>query len=1300
MSDRPEVSSYVSTDLERIDGDSLPDQQTHGPSEGLATEDIRIAPIPTATFNTLYNAGTVTNVNGNINIYYENSGPPPPDLRDFHLDHAVRAQFDCGDRVACTEGTRADVIKEIGTWTENGPPVFWLNGSAGTGKSTIAFTLARSFNETGILGASFFCSRDDATCSNHKLIIPSIAHQLAHFHPGFRRRLAAVVKARPDIVHSDVVYQLQELIVQPLGSIRDFPSSCVIVIDALDECKDESTISVILTALSRHVEKLSSVKIFLTSRPERNINLGFRDSVLQGATRRLILHEIELSTVQADIKTYIMIQLEIVRRDYGIDVSWPFGVEVDSLSTLSCGLFIFVATAIKFIQDRNYDDPQGQLGRIVGNAMLLKDDLSDPRHRLDQLYLQVLKNAHPNPSPDLAKRLRLLLGTIVLLQDPLSFHGIQQLFKQQLGGRFDSQSMRQTLVRLHSIILVPEGDNDIIRTLHPSFFDFITSRDRCSISQLLVDPTQQHTVLVAACLRTMQGLKHNICELPDPSILNSEVADLSSRIAEFIPAEMQYACRHWGTHIQYAVISEDIWVILHQFCSKYMLFWVEACSLLGDLRNQLDRLDDVQRTLTKHVHQGSAAAATMALLHDCERLMQEFFPAVSTASAHVYDSALTFAPQDSALRKYYSPQIKVTGGPKEWNACSRIIEGHTKRVMHVAYSLDGTRIASGSTDRTIRLWDAISGAHLNTLEGHSNNINSVAFSPDGTTIASGSDDKTTRLWDAVSGKHLVTLEGHSDVVRSVAYCPDGTRIASGSNDHTIQLWDAASGAHLNTLKGHSDSVLSITFSPDGTTIASSSGYWDKTLRLWDAVSGKHLVALKGHSDSVGSVAYSPNGTRLVSGSDDHTIRIWDAIKRKHRKTLKGHKGSVHSVSFSPDGTTIASSGDKTIRLWDAISGDNLVTLEGHSKIVYSVSFSPAGTHIVSGSLDDTIRLWVTGHRIPPESRFPRTFSRFKITSSLVNHDRISDTNIRRVSFSLDASVIIYAPASGPPMLCDAVTRAYPIALKGHSCDSPLALSHDGTRIVAGFGKRVRVWDTVSGRILKILEGHQIGVQAVAFSPDGTRIASATINGTTRLWDAVTGAHIHIWERQNNWQVDSVAFSPAGTRIASVFTGHEICLWDTLHGTLLATFKTANNPLNSIAFSPDGNHVVGKSMNSEKHNYQLELWDPSFGAEALQVIKTHGDSPALWFPFFPDHRDLATDDDLTRQWAHTYAPNTRYNYFMQDGWLWFAHPRRRLCWVPLTYRGRVMFASNNARIAITTPNTGLVLIIDFSEILDR
>ncbi|KAF7985636.1 hypothetical protein HWV62_2145 [Athelia sp. TMB] len=483
----------------------------------------------------------------------------------------------------------------------NGPPVFWLSGSAGTGKSTIAVTVAETFKKMGMLGASFFCSRDDATCSNHKFIFPSIAYQFAQLHTHLGHDLADIVKKRLEIAHADVAYQLQELIIDPLSKRPRLTSHYVVVIDALDECKDDSTTSVILAAFSRYVEKLSPLKIFLTSRPEHNINLGFEQGELQAATRRLGLHEIELPVVEADINTYLAHQLEVVRMHYKIGGLWPSAAQLNLLSKLSCGLFIFAATSIKFIQDRHHDDPRGQLEKILSNAHPIEEGLSNPRHRLDQLYLQVLTNSHSDISSALAERLRIIFGTIVLLQDPLSPQSIQHLLNGTLRNMFETHPIRQTLIRLHSIIIVPANDGDIIRALHPSFFDFIVHPSRCSSSKFLVDPRAQHSTLVAACLDTMRALKRNICELPDTGILNQEVNDFSARISRFLPPELQYACRHWGTHLKHALLSDEILSLLDFFCSEYLLFWVEVCSLLGDLRNQLILLDDVQKVLAVSV---------------------------------------------------------------------------------------------------------------------------------------------------------------------------------------------------------------------------------------------------------------------------------------------------------------------------------------------------------------------------------------------------------------------------------------------------------------------------------------------------------------------------------------------------------------------------------------------------------------------------------------------------------------------------------------------------------------------------
>ena len=315
--------------------------------------------------------------------------------------------------------------------------------------------------------------------------------------------------------------------------------------------------------------------------------------------------------------------------------------------------------------------------------------------------------------------------------------------------------------------------------------------------------------------------------------------------------------------------------------------------------------------------------------------------------------------QASALVK---PQFKPMAEPKPellWSSSAKL----SARVSSIGYSPDGNTLASGSDDRTIKLWDARSGELLRTLEGHTSFVESVAFAPDGNTLASGSWDKTIKIWDARSGALLRTLEGHRNWVSSVAFAPDGKTLASGSWGYTTKLWDARSGALLRTLEGHTSGVSSVAFAPDGKTLAS--GSWDKTIKLWDARSGELVRTLEGHANDVRSVAFAPDGSTLASGSEDNTIKLWDARSGELLRTLEGHTSWVGSVAFTPDGSTLASdSGDNTIKLWDAHSGELLRTLEGHTDSVYSVAFAPDGKTLASGSYDKTVKLW----RVPARER--------------------------------------------------------------------------------------------------------------------------------------------------------------------------------------------------------------------------------------------------------------------------------------------------------------------------------------------
>ena len=293
------------------------------------------------------------------------------------------------------------------------------------------------------------------------------------------------------------------------------------------------------------------------------------------------------------------------------------------------------------------------------------------------------------------------------------------------------------------------------------------------------------------------------------------------------------------------------------------------------------------------------------------------------------------------------------------------LKGHSSDVNSVTFSPDGQMVATGSDDRTIKLWNLTTKQEIRTFKGHSSWIWAIAISPDGQTIASGGADKTIKLWNLNTGEEIRTLKGHSDGITSVAFSPDGKLLASSSLDKTIKLWNLETNKEIGTLTGHSDSVASVAFSPDGKTLAS--GSWDKTIKLWQIANGKEIRTLTGHSNSVVSIAFSPDGQELASGSKDKTIKLWNLETGKEISTLTGHDDKVTSVAYipkggyskNPDSVTLASgSNDNTIKLWDISTGREIRTLKKDSGYVYAIAISPDGRTIASGgSADNIIKIW-------------------------------------------------------------------------------------------------------------------------------------------------------------------------------------------------------------------------------------------------------------------------------------------------------------------------------------------------------
>ena len=282
---------------------------------------------------------------------------------------------------------------------------------------------------------------------------------------------------------------------------------------------------------------------------------------------------------------------------------------------------------------------------------------------------------------------------------------------------------------------------------------------------------------------------------------------------------------------------------------------------------------------------------------------------------------------------------------------------HSDQVFAVAWSPDGQRIASGSADKTVQVWDAVDGGNTFIYKGHSDLVHKVAWSPDSKRIASASWDKTVQVWDAVDGGNAFIYQGHRGAVRAVAWSPDGQRVASGSVDETVRVWNAVDGSNAFTYKGHSNVVQAVAWSLDGQRIASAS--WDKTVQVWDAIDGGNVYTYQGHSDIVNAAEWSPGGQRIASASTDHTVQVWDAVDGGNVFTYYGHHDVVFPVAWSPDGRRIASgSADDTVQVWDAVDGGNVFTYQRHANAVHAVAWSPDGKRIASASWDNTVQVWV------------------------------------------------------------------------------------------------------------------------------------------------------------------------------------------------------------------------------------------------------------------------------------------------------------------------------------------------------
>ena len=504
--------------------------------------------------------------------------------------HADGAGYRSGNRQGCLRGTRADVFLQLKQWLEDEQDqyVFWLNGLAGTGKSAVAQTFAEICFADGKLGATFFCSQDFEDRNTLHTIFPTLALQLAYQYPQFRKELLKLLRTNLDVGRESLFSQMENLIVGPLKATQ---IQTLILIDALDECNDENPESAILFVLSKHMDQIPNVKFFITGRPEAQIRSGFRLPALQAITRVFKLHEVERSFVDQDIKLFLRTQLSNLlknRSDCDLIQGWPSSSELDILCEKAAGFFIYASTVIKFITSKNCT-PIEQLNRIT--ALPLNTSY-EGKSGIDVLYTQVLKQAVDDVDvEELYSRFRTVVGTVVLVFNPLSIEALSDLLR--VSG------ISTTLRSLHSLLLIPMSRNAPIQIFHKSFPDFLMDQKRCTDQQFFVDPPVHHTRILLSCLNLMREmLQKNICGLDDHIIL-SEVEELPNLQKEHIGDALGYACCFWTKHLLKihgdGAGVEDVQEAIDKFFKTCLLFWIEVLSLMGKLEIGVHALKDIQQ---------------------------------------------------------------------------------------------------------------------------------------------------------------------------------------------------------------------------------------------------------------------------------------------------------------------------------------------------------------------------------------------------------------------------------------------------------------------------------------------------------------------------------------------------------------------------------------------------------------------------------------------------------------------------------------------------------------------------------
>ncbi|KAF2861179.1 hypothetical protein K470DRAFT_270036 [Piedraia hortae CBS 480.64] len=1020
-----------------------------------------------------------------------------------------------GELQLCLNDTRVQIIQRIMDWatTANDQRVFWLSGMAGTGKSTIARTIAHRLAKDGYLSGSFFFRRGQEKLDRAHYLFPTLARQMAYFMPSIGHKIAAASRRSPHDLHAKVLAsQFNALFEEPLsgystGHVTDIR---VIVIDALDQCEDWEAIGYAIAlwpTLRAHTSM--NLRVFVTSRTDNKSKNQWSYDELKD--------------------------------------NWL----VDKLVDISQPLFIVASTI--FSDVRNSNDPPTKLQEWVAGLESTRSE------ELATIYSRILEQAAVHDS-NWPPQFDEVIKPIATLFVPLTIPAITELLVKG-----DKMVVHNALKPLSSVIDFPSREEmrmssrATVQIYHESFRDFVMDYSLRNHPKIWIDRRQVHGVLMSNCLNLLKkNLVRDVCKQKDPGTERKAVPH--EHVEKHISEAVQYACCNWVGHAinSKLMIKEGKQVDL--FLRAYFLLWTEAMAWLDKLGEMVASLKQLQNALdTKR------SSGLYDFIVDALRWVPANRIVISDTPLQTYLSALAFAPRKSVLRNIHEPEIDkflqvwppITN---DWGPVLQTLSGHSLGVRFIAPSLDGKRLVSTAEDETVRLWDTESGIEEGLVEINSRSDASCPSGENFVLIAGLNGD----LWEwPLKGEPKrvdVKLPG---VAACVSVSPSGRFAAWGLATGDIYIWkaDTCTG---EVLVRHDTPVWCMTFaSGDDILVSGSTEIWK-----WSAHAEPDKIC-QGNSD-IRAIAISPDGNLVAFWSPPSTVRVFRSDTQDNVRTVQ-LLVSMPCLIFTPDSNKVLIWESGHIFLCDLGTNSMPVELSSAGYTILAMAFSPDGKTIWAGDsrgsvlqLDSNLVMKSQKQRtgtatiaISTDGRSLASLSQddqlsLWDTETQCRKRQISDKRLlnfpafeRLILISSDSCLVIVACLDHPPNNKLLLWHLEPNELKelGNKPDhvTAIAISPDNKTLLCGlYNGQIWTFDLRSGGRLMTIEACSARINEIAFSPNGQDFAILSNARTIQVWSPALKTPLVL---SNQDLAFRASFSANGRMMYTVGSGGLICEWD-------------------------------------------------------------------------------------------------------------------------------------------------------------